>query len=169
MTPCLVTSIPVIIWWGLGIVEECLWRRRRYPESINTFVRGWSYAVEPPLIAGPMMSVTFATAFKTPFPRYLFPPSRNSTASWIPVDAPDGTDAVEQHSWWSCDIYINVSWAKIARGMNWYLWKDHALSVLPPQLWDSLWNRWSHGPWHLWRWRHFLTYSILAEQQVSFR
>ena len=37
---------------------------------------------------------TFSTAFKHPFPLYLaFSPSRNSTASKLPVEAPDGTDA----------------------------------------------------------------------------
>ena len=37
---------------------------------------------------------TFSTAFKTPFPKYLdLSPSLNSTASKLPVDAPDGTIA----------------------------------------------------------------------------
>ena len=36
----------------------------------------------------------FLTAFVTPFPLYLFlSPSRSSAASYIPVDAPDGTTA----------------------------------------------------------------------------
>src|SRR6187431_1634397 len=36
----------------------------------------------------------FATAFRTPFPRYrLLSPSRSSSASRSPVDAPDGTAA----------------------------------------------------------------------------
>jgi hypothetical protein len=37
--------------------------------------------------------LTFFTAFKTPFLKSL-PPSRNSTASCSPVDAPDGTAAL---------------------------------------------------------------------------
>ena len=38
--------------------------------------------------------LTFSTAFKTPFPKYLdLSPSLNSTASKLPVDAPDGTIA----------------------------------------------------------------------------
>ena len=41
------------------------------------------------------MSLTFCTAVKTPFPRNLsLSPSLNSTASYIPVDAPDGTAAL---------------------------------------------------------------------------
>ena len=41
-----------------------------------------------------MTSFTFSTAFKTPLPRYrALSPSRNSTASYSPVDAPDGTIA----------------------------------------------------------------------------
>ena len=39
--------------------------------------------------------LTLVTAFKTPFPRYLdLSSSLNSTASWLPVDAPDGTAAL---------------------------------------------------------------------------
>ena len=39
--------------------------------------------------------LTFAIALKTPFPKY-FPGSlsRNSTASYFPVEAPDGTAAL---------------------------------------------------------------------------
>ena len=37
----------------------------------------------------------FLTAFFTPFPKYLLlSPSRNSKASWIPVEAPLGTAAL---------------------------------------------------------------------------
>ena len=36
---------------------------------------------------------TFFTAFKTPLPSSREPPSRSSTASNSPVDAPDGTSA----------------------------------------------------------------------------
>ena len=36
------------------------------------------------------------TAFSTPLPPYLFSPSRNSCASNAPVDAPDGTPALER-------------------------------------------------------------------------
>jgi len=40
------------------------------------------------------MELMFSTAFKTPFPSYLFlSPSRNSIASLSPVDAPLGTAA----------------------------------------------------------------------------
>ncbi|KAH3683892.1 hypothetical protein WICPIJ_005137 [Wickerhamomyces pijperi] len=42
--------------------------------------------------AGAMTSLTLATAFKTPLPDHLdLSPSLNSKASWIPVEAPDGT------------------------------------------------------------------------------
>jgi hypothetical protein len=34
-----------------------------------------------PVTIGPITSVTFLTAFRTPLPWYLLPPSRNSTAS----------------------------------------------------------------------------------------
>ena len=38
---------------------------------------------------------TLFTAFKTPFPKYLpLSSSLNSTASWLPVEAPDGTAAL---------------------------------------------------------------------------
>ena len=37
---------------------------------------------------------TFSTALRTPLPRKFFPPSRNSTASNLPVEAPDGTAAL---------------------------------------------------------------------------
>ena len=46
-----------------------------------------------PINAGAMISFTFFTAFKTPLPMYVHPPSRNSKASKEPVDAPDGTAA----------------------------------------------------------------------------
>ena len=39
-----------------------------------------------------MIVLTFATAFSTPLPRYRFlSPSRSSSASCSPVDAPEGT------------------------------------------------------------------------------
>src|ERR1700732_1609726 len=39
-------------------------------------------------------ALAFATAFKTPLPRYRdLSPSRNSSASCSPVEAPDGTAA----------------------------------------------------------------------------
>ena len=42
---------------------------------------------------------TLFTAVKTPFPRYLFlSPSLNSTASYFPVEAPDGTAALKTPS-----------------------------------------------------------------------
>ena len=38
------------------------------------------------------MVLTFSTAFRTPFAKYLcISPSRNSRASRLPVDAPDAT------------------------------------------------------------------------------
>ena len=40
---------------------------------------------------------TFSTALLTPFPKYLdLSPSLNSTASKLPVDAPDGTNATPE-------------------------------------------------------------------------
>jgi len=47
-----------------------------------------------PLSLGEMSSRTFLTALSTPFPEYLFPPSRSSRASKVPVDAPEGAMAV---------------------------------------------------------------------------
>src|SRR3972149_6891740 len=45
-----------------------------------------------PAIRGAIASCTFATAFSMPLPPYRDrSPSRSSSASWIPVDAPDGT------------------------------------------------------------------------------
>ena len=46
-----------------------------------------------PFIASRIVVLTFFTAWDTPFPRYRAPPSRNSTASFSPVDAPLGTFA----------------------------------------------------------------------------
>ncbi|OPY45097.1 MAG: hypothetical protein A4E46_01340 [Methanosaeta sp. PtaU1.Bin016] len=46
-----------------------------------------------PSSSGAMTSFTFFTAFKTPLPLYLSPPSRSSRASCVPVDAPEGTAA----------------------------------------------------------------------------
>ena len=47
-----------------------------------------------PIISFDIFLFTFSTDFWTPFPLYLFlSPSLNSTASKLPVDAPDGTDA----------------------------------------------------------------------------
>ena len=45
------------------------------------------------MISGAMISLTFSTAFSTPFPKNSAPPSRSSTASCSPVDAPEGTAA----------------------------------------------------------------------------
>ena len=48
-----------------------------------------------PINAGLIILLTLSTAFKTPFPSYLFGSlSRSSKASLEPVDAPLGTDAV---------------------------------------------------------------------------
>src|SRR5438094_9136941 len=44
------------------------------------------------MMLGRMTLITLETAFRTPFPWNRFmSPSRNSKASWIPVDAPEGT------------------------------------------------------------------------------
>jgi hypothetical protein len=47
-----------------------------------------------PTILGPIISFTFLTAFNTPLPPNLCPPSLNSNASLPPVEAPDGTPEV---------------------------------------------------------------------------
>ena len=45
-------------------------------------------------MAGPIVSVTLVTALSTPLPpNRALSPSRSSTASWTPVEAPDGTAA----------------------------------------------------------------------------
>ena len=45
-----------------------------------------------------MMSLTLDTALRTPLPKYLVgSPSRSSTASCCPVDAPEGTEASALH------------------------------------------------------------------------
>ena len=46
-----------------------------------------------PMTAGAISSSTASTAFSTPLPPYRAPPSRSSTASCSPVEAPDGTAA----------------------------------------------------------------------------
>ena len=57
-------------------------------------IETWSKA-SIPIIASAISVFTFSTACKTPCPKYLdLSPSLNSTASWTPVDAPDGTDAL---------------------------------------------------------------------------
>src|SRR5947207_2319130 len=53
----------------------------------------WSTA-SLPMSSGRMVWLTLRTALRTPFPPYRdASPSRSSTASWAPVDAPDGTMA----------------------------------------------------------------------------
>ena len=53
----------------------------------------WSYTFIPSNF-GAIIELTLSTAFRTPFPIYLdLSPSLNSTASKLPVDAPDGTIA----------------------------------------------------------------------------
>lgn len=55
----------------------------------------WSISFIPSSF-GAMMVFTFLTALRTPLPPNRFlSPSRNSCASCVPVDAPDGTDAVK--------------------------------------------------------------------------
>ncbi len=53
----------------------------------------WS-STSSPVISGAIISFTFCTAFSTPLPLYLFSPSLSSSASCLPVDAPDGTCAL---------------------------------------------------------------------------
>src|SRR3954465_8374593 len=60
--------------------------------SIAWSTRRWSSASSPST-TGARVSTTAATAFSTPLPAYRSPPSRSSTASKAPVDAPDGTAA----------------------------------------------------------------------------
>jgi hypothetical protein len=50
----------------------------------------WSSA-STPIARAASSPRTLATAPRTPRPPYLVPPSRSSTASWAPVEAPDGT------------------------------------------------------------------------------
>ena len=60
--------------------------------SLSIFL--WSYAFIP-IIFLAIFLFTFSTAFCTPFPKNLvLSLSRSSTASKLPVDAPDGTNAV---------------------------------------------------------------------------
>ena len=48
-----------------------------------------------PISSGAIISLTFETALRTPFPKYRFgSPSLSSIASCSPVDAPDGTEAI---------------------------------------------------------------------------
>ncbi len=53
----------------------------------------WS-AASRPATAAAISPLTFATAVETPFPFHVLPPSRSSTASCTPVEAPDGTIAL---------------------------------------------------------------------------
>jgi hypothetical protein len=53
----------------------------------------WSETSMPTSLL-PMMFRMLSTAFVTPLPEYLFPPSLSSCASNEPVDAPDGAIAV---------------------------------------------------------------------------
>lgn len=53
----------------------------------------WSLA-SIPTTRFAITSFTFATAFSTPLPWNLFPPSLSSSASWTPFEAPAGTAAV---------------------------------------------------------------------------
>src|SRR3954463_15117749 len=59
--------------------------------------RAWSTSrcsdASNPTSSGPITSSTAFTAFATPLPAYRPPPSRSSTASNAPVDAPEGTAA----------------------------------------------------------------------------
>ncbi|CAB4600671.1 unannotated protein [freshwater metagenome] len=52
----------------------------------------WSKPSKP-TTASRISELTLATACNTPLPKKRFPPSRNSTASCSPVDAPEGTMA----------------------------------------------------------------------------
>src|SRR5574344_867863 len=66
------------------------------PSSCNNFASiVVCYKAEKPFKAGAMMLLMCSTALVTPLPKYLFlSPSRNSMASFSPVDAPEGTDAL---------------------------------------------------------------------------
>ena len=67
----------------------CVPSRSISSRSITT----WSTASYPRSL-GAITLLTFRTAFVTPFPRkYFGSPSRSSTASRVPVDAPEGTMA----------------------------------------------------------------------------
>mmetsp|Transcript_25430 Transcript_25430/g.40664 ORF Transcript_25430/g.40664 Transcript_25430/m.40664 type:complete len:389 (-) Transcript_25430:289-1455(-) len=53
-----------------------------------------------PISAGAMMVLMFSTALSTPLPIHLsLSPSRSSTASWMPVEAPDGVMARNMPLW----------------------------------------------------------------------
>src|SRR5665647_2900954 len=54
--------------------------------------RRWSVASKP-TISSAMAVFTLSTAVRTPLPKYSPPSSRSSTASYSPVDAPEGTAA----------------------------------------------------------------------------
>ena len=57
----------------------------------------WSYTFMS-IIFFDIFLFTFSTALLTPFPKYLdLSPSLNSTASKLPVDAPDGTSATPEN------------------------------------------------------------------------
>ena len=61
---------------------------------IKLSIETWSKTFIP-VTSGAIISFTLSTAFNTPFPMYiLLSSSLSSTASYIPVDAPDGTDAL---------------------------------------------------------------------------
>src|SRR4051812_45771820 len=63
--------------------------------SSSTILRSspaWSSA-STPATAEAISPLTFATAVLTPLPAHAAPPSRSSTASNSPVEAPDGTAA----------------------------------------------------------------------------
>src|SRR5262245_17533207 len=55
-------------------------------------MRTWS-RTSSPWSLGRIWSWTFATASRTPLPPYRLPPSRSSSASRLPVEAPEGTAA----------------------------------------------------------------------------
>ena len=59
----------------------------------SAFDRATPGRARPSLRSRRSISATFATAFVTPLPPHAEPPSRSSTASCTPVDAPEGTAA----------------------------------------------------------------------------
>ena len=66
--------------------------------SINELYNITIPSSDSDVILSLISSLTLATAFCTPFPKYLdLSPSLNSTASNCPVDAPDGTFATPLH------------------------------------------------------------------------
>ena len=66
--------------------------------------------------AGEMTSAMFRTALSTPLPPYLrWSPSRSSTASNLPVEAPEGAAAVPMVPSESCTVALTVGFPRESR------------------------------------------------------